>query len=373
VNIAYLSTFYPFRGGIAQFNASLYRAFEHLGHNPHAFTFSRQYPDILFPGETQFVTEYDIADPIPSTRILDSINPLSWYSTAKEINKIHPDILLTKFWMPFIAPSLGTVAGRVQKKTKKICIVDNALPHERRPGDIALTSYFLDRNDGFIVMSDTVEKDLLSLKPQAKICRHNHPLYNHFGSRISREEACKTLHIPSDKHILLFFGFIRSYKGLSLLLDAMKLLPDNYHLVIAGEMYGSFDAYQQQIETLHLQDKISLHIRYISDVETPLFFSAADVCILPYISATQSGIIAIAHHFETPVIATNVGSLSEALYNGSAGMLIDKPEPHMIADSVHTFFSTKLSDQYIAAVQSIKNELSWESLGKAIIEFSEKL
>jgi glycosyltransferase involved in cell wall biosynthesis len=153
----------------------------------------------------------------------------------------------------------------------------------------------------------------------------------------------------------------------------MKLLPDNYHLVIAGEMYGSFDAYQQQIETLHLQDKISLHIRYISDVETPLFFSAADVCILPYISATQSGIIAIAHHFETPVIATNVGSLSEALYNGSAGMLIDKPEPHMIADSVHTFFSKKLSDQYIAAVQSIKNELSWESLGKAIVEFSEKL
>ena len=370
MNIAYLSTFYPFRGGIAQFNASLYRAFEELGHHPSAYTFTRQYPEMLFPGQTQIVTQDDIADPIPSKRIVDSINPISWLAAAKTIEEQHPDILLTKFWMPFMAPSLGTISGRLEKTCKRICIVDNALPHERRPGDIALTKYFINRQDAFVVMSDTVERDLLSLKPAAKILRHEHPLYDHFGEAVDKQKAREELHLPKDAKLLLFFGFIRNYKGLSVLLDALHRLPEEYHVVIGGECYGSFEEYDKQIKELNIGNRVHTFVRYISDKEAPLFFSAADVCVLPYLSATQSGIIAIAHHFLTPVIATNVGSLNEALRNGEAGMLIEKADPGLVAKSVMNFFEQKLQERCLAGVRKLKEENSWKALGKAIVDFA---
>ena len=252
MKIAYLSTFYPFRGGIAQFNAALYRYLS-IGNEVKAYTFKRQYPDFLFPGTSQLVSGDDPADKIDSIRTLDSINPLSYFNTTRKIRKFSPDFLLTKFWIPFFGPSLGFVTNQLKKKgTINISILDNVIPHEKRIGDLKLVKYFLNRNHGFIVMSDAVKNDLLTLKPDAKYKYLVHPLYDHFGSKFDHTEARKKLNIPQNKKVLLFFGFIRSYKGLDLLLETMKYLSDDYLLVIAGEVYGDFKEYSDYIKKENL-------------------------------------------------------------------------------------------------------------------------
>src|ERR1051326_768230 len=266
MKIAFLSTFFPFRGGIAQFNASLFRAFE-KNNQVKAFTFTRQYPDFLFPGETQMVTEKDNADKIPSERILDTMNPFTYFSAARKIRSFSPDILLMKYWMSYMAPSLGTVAKKIKKSSKVITILDNVIPHERRFFDDAFIKYFLKNNHGFVVMSDAVKNDLLKFIPGAKYIFHPHPLYDHFGKKGDAMEAKRKLNIPEGKKVILFFGFIRDYKGLDLLIDAISKLNNDYHLVICGEVYGSFDKYEGQIEELGLKNKISLYVRYISDEE----------------------------------------------------------------------------------------------------------
>lgn len=312
----------------------------------------------------------DIADPVPAQRVLDSVNPFSWLSAARHIKAAKPDMLLTKFWMPFMAPSLGTVSGKL-KDIPRICIVDNAIPHEKRPGDMQLIRYFLKRQSGFIVMSDTVEQDLRSFLPKAKVLRCEHPLYDHFGEKQDKTLSRKALGLPENKKILLFFGFIRRYKGLHILIESLQYLPSDFHVVIAGEIYGDFAEYQQLINDKGLQDRISLFVRYIGDNETPAFFSAADACVLPYISATQSGIVAIAHHFSLPVIATDVGSLKASLMNGRAGMIVPEAQPEVLAKYIHTFFSKpEYAAGYAMAVQELKQQFSWKNLAQAITTFA---
>lgn len=373
MRIAYLSTFYPFRGGIAQFNASLYRAFERENEIK-AFTFTRQYPNILFPGETQLVTEKDKVDNIPSIEILDSINPITYYKTAKRILEFSPSIVLNKFWMPFFAPSLGKVSKILKKnKVKNFSVLDNVIPHERRFGDIALTKYFLNQQSGFVVMSETVRRDLLSLKPDAKYLFFPHPIYDHFGVRITKEEAQRQLNIPTGKKVLLFFGFIRDYKGLDLLLKCLKLLPEDYHLIIAGEVYGSFDKYDKIIKELNLTEKITKAVKYISDSEVPLYFSASDVCVLPYKSATQSGIVGIAYHFNLPIIATDVGSLREMIEPYNSGIMIEEISENSIAVAVSDYFQGNLSEQFSQNMNVYKEKYSWDKLAESIIEFNKDL
>jgi glycosyltransferase involved in cell wall biosynthesis len=370
MKIAYLSTFYPFRGGIAQFNASLYRAFEKDGHTVKAFTFTRQYPSFLFPGETQMVTGNDKEVQIPSERILDTLNPFSYYLTAKKIQKFFPDILLMKYWLPYMAPALGTVAKMLKKHSKVITILDNVIPHEKKFFDVPLTKYFLKQNHGFVVMSDAVKNDLLKFIPNAKYIFHPHPLYEHFGERIDAAEARKKLNIPDGKKIILFFGFIRKYKGLDILLKALAKLYSDYVLIIAGEVYGSFEEYQILIDALVLEKQVYLHTRYISNEEVPLFFSAADVCVLPYKSATQSGIISIAYHFDLPVIATNVGGLSESVLHNRTGIVVDAADAKLIAKAIENYFSHNMKPKFQSEIQSLKKQLSWNSMAKAIIDFS---
>ncbi|MBI3502755.1 MAG: glycosyltransferase [Bacteroidetes bacterium] len=372
MKLAYLSTFYPFRGGIAQFNASLYRAFE-KNNSVKAFTFTRQYPDFLFPGETQMVTEKDKADKIPSERILDSINPLSYFTAAKKINSFAPDVMLMKYWLSYMAPSLGTVAKKVKKNAKVITILDNVIPHEKKIFDAAFTKYFLKQNHGFVVMSDAVKNDLLKLLPGAKYIFHPHPLYNHFGNKVDATEAKRKLNISENKKVILFFGFIRDYKGLDLLIEAMTKLNDEYILVIAGEVYGPFEKYEKQIESLNSKNEIALHVRYISDEEVPLFFSSADVCVLPYKSATQSGITSIAYHFDLPLIATDTGGLKESIHHNKTGIIVDSPDSTLIADAIKKYFSENLKEKFREEIKLLKNNLSWDSLANAIIDFSKSL
>jgi glycosyltransferase involved in cell wall biosynthesis len=373
MKIAYLSTFYPYRGGISQFNALLYRTFE-KNNEIKAFTFTRQYPDILFPGQIQYVTENDVVDKIEVARVLDTINPFSYLKTKNAIAGFDPDLLLMKFWMPFFAPSLGYVSGRLRKKgkTKSIAILDNVIPHEPKPGDMALIRYYLKRVDGFIAMSSVVEKDLLSLKPEAKYIVKAHPIYEHFGQNMDKAEARKILNLPGNKNVLLFFGFIRDYKGVDVLLKAFSLLPENYHLVIAGEVYGSFDKYQDIINKLKLISKVSLFTRYIDNQEVPAFFSAADVCVLPYKSATQSGIVQIAYNFNLPVIATNMGGLSEMITDGETGLVIPACEPNLLADKIEEYFA-KNHQIFSNNILLRRPEYSWQGFANAIIRLFEKM
>ncbi len=371
MKIAYLSTFYPYRGGIAQFNASLFREFE-KENEIKAYTFSRQYPDLLFPGSSQYVSDNDIAEKIDAERILDTINPFSYYSTAKKINEFKPDLMITKFWMPFFAPSLGKIARKLNN-TKCIAVLDNVIPHEKRLGDMQLINYFINSYHGFIAMSNTVQNDLLSLKPNAKSILLPHPLYDHFGAKIDKIEACKKLNIPTDKKTLLFFGFIRDYKGLDLLIDAMSKLGDDYHLVIAGEVYGDYSKYEKQIDKLDIRSKVSNFVRYISDEEVPLFFSSADVCVLPYKSATQSGIVGISYHFDLPIISTDVGGLREMIGDFGTGIMVKEPNSELIANSIKDYFSEGKIEEYKNNILNYKSVANWKNLAKEIIDFSGKI
>ncbi len=368
MKIAYLSTFYPFRGGIAQFNASLFRELE-KSEEIKAYTFTTQYPNLLFPGSTQFVQNDDNADKIDAKRILNTINPFSWLLTGNSIADYAPDMLITKFWMPFFAPSLGTVYKLFKKNhTKRVAILDNVIPHEKRLGDIQLIRYFLGNCDNFIVMSDTVKYDLLKLKPDANYIQLPHPLYDNFGNKIDKKEARSKLGIEQSKKILLFFGFIRKYKGLDNLIEALNYLEDDYELMICGEVYGSFDEYSDLINQNHLNGRVHLFNQYIADNQVSDYFCAADLCVLPYKSATQSGIVGISYYFDLPVLATNTGSLREMIEPFGAGIMIDKSEPMLIAEGIKRYFGSD-TNHIKENIKSYKNVASWKNFAEQIKNF----
>lgn len=372
MKITLLSAFYPYRGGIAQFGAMLYRALE-TKHEVEAITFTTQYPNMLFPGTSQFVTENDQADPIPAVRLLSSVQPFSFAKTANHIQKSEPDVVISQYWMPFFGPALGGVHKRLKGKTKRISILHNVIPHEKRFFDAAANRYFLKHNDGFVVMSDVVLQDLLSLKPDAKYLRIDHPVYDQFGQRIDREEALGKLGLDPANNYLLFFGFIRDYKGLDILLDSLKILPETYHVIVAGEVYGSFDKYTEQIKRLALEDRVHLYNEYIADDAVSTYFSAADVCMLTYKSATQSGITAISYHFDLPIIATDVGGLKEKTKHLETGLIVSKPEAKPISEAVLLYFGQNLKPEMQQKIGIEKAEHNWVNFADKLVEFAETL
>jgi len=284
-----------------------------------------------------------------------------------------PDLLIMKYWMPFFAPSLGYVAGRLKRKgVKVITVLDNVIPHEKKFYDIPLTKYFLKRNTAFVAMSQTVKSDLLLLKPDARSIEHEHPLYDHFGKKIDKREARDKLGIPQDKKVLLYFGFVREYKGLDILLNTMPLLSEDYYLLAAGEVYGSDRKYREIFENSPSKDRINLQLRYIADHEVPLFFSASDVNILPYRSATQSGILAIAFHFDLPVIVTDVGSLGETVEKENTGLVAEKAEPEVLMQRIEKYFTDYSPEIFVDAIQDYKKKNSWKSLADAVVKLANK-
>ncbi|MDR1782838.1 MAG: glycosyltransferase [Dysgonamonadaceae bacterium] len=367
MRISCLSTFYPFRGGIAQFNANLLLELQ-KNNEVLPFTFKRQYPDFLFPGKTQYVTSDDRAIPINSIPVLDTINPLSYEKTAREILKFQPDILVMRYWMSFLAPSLGYVAKRLKNKgVKTLCIVDNAIPHEQKFFDRPLAKFFFKQCTNFVVMSEVVKNDLLQIFPSAKYCMLPHPLYDHFGEKIEKETAQQKLNLDRNKKTLLFFGLIRDYKGLDLLIDAMQFLDESYQLVIAGECYGDFGKYQSRIDQSPAKERITVFNRYISDAEMPIFFSAADLLVLPYRSATQSGVIPVACHFETPIVVTDVGALRETVEKPGIGLVCQSSVSN-IAECISHFFSEN-RESYAENFHRVKEELSWTKFTRQLVDF----
>ncbi|MBB6459885.1 glycosyltransferase [Flammeovirga kamogawensis] len=372
MKIAILSTFYPLRGGIATYGAALLSALEKEGHVVKAFTFSRQYPDFLFPGKSQYITEEDNVEKIASEEVLDSINPITYYTTAKKIKAFKPDVLITQFWMSFFGPSVGTVAKLLKKDCITLSILHNVIPHEGRFFDKPFTKYYLNQHHCFVTMSDVVEKDLRSYESEKPSLVRAHPLYNHFGDPQNQEEAQLKLGVESDKKTLLFFGFIREYKGLDILIKTFDQLDDSYQLLIAGEVYGSFDSYMQLIQENRNKERIHIFNQYISDQEVGDYFSVADVCVLPYKSATQSGITSIALHFEVPLIATDMGGLKELIINGETGEIVPSATVEDLKRGIDTFFIND-PQQYKSKIVELKKEMSWENFAAHLEDFIFKL
>jgi D-inositol-3-phosphate glycosyltransferase len=373
MKIVILGTAHPYRGGLASYNERLALQFMSEGHDTEIFTFTLQYPGFFFPGKTQF-TDGSAPEGIQITRVLNSINPFNWIKTGLRIRKRNPDIILIKYWHPFMAPCLGSVA-RIAKKNKThrsavICIFDNVIPHERKPGDRLLTSYFIGSIDGAVVMSQSVGDDLKRFRINIPVKYNPHPLYDNYGAAVDRKEALKRLNLSDEYSYLLFFGFIRAYKGLDLLLNAFadkRLRKRKLKLIVAGEFYESAEPYKEIIKNNDINDDVLLFDRFIGEQEVAAFFSAADLVVQPYKSATQSGVTQIAYHFEKPMLVTDVGGLREIVPHGKCGYVV-KPEPATIAESIIDFFENNRKDKFTECIKKEKDKFTWDKLTDKILD-----
>jgi glycosyltransferase involved in cell wall biosynthesis len=371
--IIILGSAHPLRGGgIATFNERLAKAFIQEGHDVQIFSFSLQYPSFLFPGTSQFTSEPAPAD-LTIHSCINSINPFNWIKVGNQIKNIEPDLVVVRYWLPFMGPCLGTILRRIKKNktTKIVCIADNIIPHEPKPGDQIFTKYFVKPVDAFITMSEKVKEDLLVFAPNKPTVFIPHPLYDNFGEKISKELARKYLNIELDEKIILFFGFIRKYKGLDILLDSIKLLQTSYpsfKLLIAGEFYDDQKLYNEQIERLGIEQQLILRTNFISDNEVKYYLCASDVIVQPYRSATQSGVTPLAYHFEIPMIVTNVGGLPALVPDNKVG-LIAEPTAGSIAEKIIQFFKTG-AQHYLPYLVEEKKKYSWSKMVNAIMSIA---
>ncbi len=370
MKIIILSSAYPLRGGIAHFIGLLYNELK-KEHDVKVITLSRQYPKLFFPGKSQIENEEGV-DIIPSEVLVDSINPFNWFKIGNKIKKEKADLLLFKYWMPFFAPCFGTISRIVKKNniTKVLTICDNVIPHEKKPGDLLLTKYFFDTVDYFILLSKKVQNDLIKLFPHKKNKVLLHPIYSNFGTSVSKNEARKYLKINENEKVILFFGFIREYKGLDILLDAMNYLKDkiNIKLMICGEFYENSEKYLDRINELQLSEFLYLFTDYIPNDRVKYYFSAVDCVILPYKSATQSGIVQIAMNFRKPVIATDVGGLSEIVINEKTGYIVEKENPIQLAEAILKFYNENKEDDFVKNIEFELEKYSWKKFVVGIME-----
>ncbi|MGZ3848288.1 MAG: glycosyltransferase [Flavisolibacter sp.] len=363
---------HPLRGGLATFNQRLALEFNSEGNDCSIVSFSLQYPSFLFPGTTQYSSE-----PAPENltihTLINSINPLNWLLVGKKLQRWNPDIIIVRYWLPFMGPALGTILRQVRRNrhTKIICIADNVIPHEKRPGDEAFTRYFLKTCDGFVTMSEKVQKDLVHFEKTKPVRLVQHPLYDNFGEAINKNVARQKLGLSPQERIILFFGFIRQYKGLDLLLKAMadeRIKKEGIKLLIAGEFYEDEKPYLQLINDLGLQDRVILKTSFIPDSEVKYYLCSADCVVQPYKNATQSGVTPLAYHFEKPMIVTNVGGLPSLVPHGKVG-LVCEPDPDSLAGAILSFY--ELGENYfIPHLRGEKEKYSWGNLTQAILDLA---
>ncbi len=395
MKIVIVGPVYPLRGGIAHYVSLLTQTLIRRGHEVKVITFKRQYPKLFFPGASQEEASrtagkagssagaperesIDSSFQISGTEaIIDSINPITWIQAGTVAARFQPDLILFNFWLPFFAPAFGVMARTARRHLRKhnqpcliAMIAHNVLPHEKRLGDLALTKFAFRAIDEFIVQAEIVERDLKTIIPNAKFVRLDHPVYEIFGSRLDRAEARHKLSIPTDVPVILFFGYIRKYKGLDILLRAMPRILQSIpeiRLLIAGEFYGDEQEYRALIEELHIPPKnLVLVTDYIPNDEVALYFSAANAAVLPYRSATQSGIVQIAYNFDVPAIVTNVGGLAEIVKDGTSGLIAADTTPEATAEKVIQFFKEGLEGKLTEGVTREKKKYSGDALAEGI-------
>jgi len=378
VRVGIAGTSWPYRGGLATFNERLAKQIIADGNEVEIFTFTLQYPDFLFPGKTQYSDAPKPAD-LSIRRLMNSINPFSWFKTARAIKQSGIELLVIKFWIPLMAPCLGTIARLARRKgIQVVSILDNVIPHEPHFWDKWLIRYFINSVDRFIAMSDSVKDDCLRFLPANRkdaVKLSPHPLYDNFGEVLPASEARKALNLPEDKTILLFFGFIRDYKGLDLLMKAyskaLKQHPDLL-LVVAGEFYNNAQQYMDLETQLGLKGAIEWRSEFIPDERVQYYFSAADLIVQPYKSATQSGVTQIAYQFDKPMLVTDVGGLAEIVPNGKVGYVC-RVDVNDVAHAIHEFASMsekEREDSFLANIKKEKQKYAWSVMTNSIYDNS---
>jgi len=374
MKIVILGSAHPLRGGLAAYNERLAREFIRQGHSVQVYTFSLQYPKFLFPGTSQY-SDQPAPDDLYIHVKINSINPLNWLKVGKEIAALNADLMIVKFWIPFMAPCLGTISRivRKNKKTKVISIIDNIIPHEKRAGDFQLAKYFVNSVDGFITMSESVLDDLDKFDKGKPKVFSPHPLYDNFGEAITKPAAYEKLGLEINTEYLLFFGFIRDYKGLDLILQAMaddRVRQLNVKLIVAGEFYTNAKPYLDLITQLNIADKLILKTDFIPDDEVRNYFCAADMVVQPYKHATQSGVTQICYHFDRPMLVTNVGGLPENVPNGKVGYVVE-PQPTAIADAIVDFYGNHREFVMRDNIKIEKKKYAWSEMTKKIFEVAQ--
>jgi glycosyltransferase involved in cell wall biosynthesis len=370
--IAVVGPVHPYRGGIAHFTEMTVDVLQQRGHDVRPISFSRQYPEWLFPGKTQYEPEdTSPAGVAGAPRMIDSILPWTWIQTAAHVASLEPDAVLFQYWMPFFAPAYGLMARWLRwQGIPSLALVHNALPHERHLFDDQFSRFFLQACRGHIVMSEAVASDVRSLcGSEVALEQIEHPVYERFGEPVEREDARRQLNLPEDTPVLLFFGFIREYKGLHVLLEAMPRIREEIprvRLVIAGEAYDDAERYRSLIREHDLEDAVVWHDGYIPGDDVPAYFGAADLVVQPYVSATQSGVAQIAFHFETPMVVTDVGGLAEVVPHEDAGLVVPPEDPPALAAAVVRFFENGMAPELCVGARRQKEKHSPDRLGEAV-------
>jgi len=375
-HIVIIGPAFPYRGGIAATNERLAQEFISSGVKVTIYTFSLQYPSFLFPGKTQFV---DNTKPpaFPVLRKVNSINPLNWIKVGRELRKMKPDMVIVRYWIPFLAPALGTIIRRIKKNkfTKVIALVDNFIPHEKRIGDKSFSHYFMKAVDGCVVMSHSVKAEIEKVYKSKPIEYCPHPLFDHFGKIVPKADAKKSLQLNPDKNYILFFGLVRDYKGLDLLIEAASLtkaMPIDYEVIVAGEFYSDEDKYYAMMDKLGVRNKFHVFAQFIPDDLVPYFFCAADVIVQPYKDATQSGVTQVAYHFNKPMIVTKVGGLPEMVHHGKVGYVVS-PNAPSIAQAISKFYTENKERDFTTMAAIEKNKYSWKRMEETIYILYSKL
>ena len=371
MKIIILGTAWPYRGGLATFNERLARQFMSEGHEVEVWTFTLQYPSFLFPGKTQYTNEPAPKD-LVIRRELNSCNPFNWIKVGKAVRKAAPDLLICCYWMSFFAPSYGLVSKMAQRngKTKCVALVHNMIPHEPSILDKLFAPYFVKRQNGFVALSESVVKDIEAISHQHSAVSSPHPIYDHYGERMTKEEACEALGLDAQKDYMLFFGLVRAYKGLDLLLDAFGKVKDslpNLQLIIAGEFYEDEDKYRSQIADLDLTERVIVRNEFVPDGDLRKYFGAADLIVQPYKTATQSGVTQVAFHFEKPMLVTNVGGLGEIVHDHKMGYAC-APNAEDIAEDLMDYYQNKRQEAYTAYLQKEKTKYAWSNMTRAFIK-----
>ncbi|MFC2090236.1 glycosyltransferase family 4 protein [Bacteroidota bacterium] len=371
-----IGTSWPFRGGLAAYNERLAAEYLGNGYEVIIYTFTLQYPSFLFPGKTQ-MADWEAPENLDIRQKVNSINPLNWLKVGNEIRKEKPDLVLIKYWLPFMGPCFGTIARRIRKyrKARIITILDNIIPHEKRIGDKLFTRYFIKPVQAFVAMSDSVLDDTRkfdTLKPRA-FCPH--PLFDNFGEKIDKQKAKEQLGLDPETNYALFFGFIRDYKGLDLALEAFadkELKTRNVKLLVAGEFYADEEKYLALIEKLEIRKRVELRTDFIPDKDVRYYFSAVDLVVQPYKTATQSGISQIAYHFNKPMIVTNVGGLPEIVPDGKVGFVVET-NGQAIAKAISRYYDEQLESKFSKGAEEEKTKYSWNRMVTTIDELKSKL
>ena len=376
MKIILLGTSWPYRGGLATFNERWAKQFVSEGHDVEIWTFTLQYPSFLFPGKTQYTNE-PAPEGIAIRRVLNSCNPFNWFRVACAIRKAAPDLLICCYWMSFFAPAYGLISRIAKKngKTRCVALVHNMIPHEPNILDKLFAPCFVKSQDGFVALSESVVKDIDRLdKTNKPKTSSPHPIYDHYGERMAKKEACAALNLDNEKEYMLFFGLVRAYKGLDILLDAFGLIKDqlpNVQLIIAGEFYEDEEKYRARIAANKLQERVIVRNEFIPDGDLRKYFGAADLIVQPYKTATQSGVTQVAFHFEKPMLVTNVGGLGEIVHDHQMGYAC-APEPQAIADDLVDYFEKKRQKTYTAYLQKEKTKYAWSNLTRAFVNMCQQ-